>query len=124
MWSACIPAVELILLNLFHRKNSGRLPIYLKEFVQEGVKNMPLSKRPTQQKLGMSMGVLKTMVHHWIVAATIHVHCNALKPILTEEKSVMSVSDQRKYFIFYSCQDKLKYSRIMKIQQVLEKLSC
>ena len=31
------------------------------------------------------MGVSKTAVHHWIVASTIHVHCNSLKPILTEE---------------------------------------
>ena len=33
----------------------------------------------------MSMGVSKTTVHHWIVASTICVHCNSLKPILTEE---------------------------------------
>ena len=32
------------------------------------------------------MGVSKTTVHHWIVASSIHVHCNSLKPILTEEK--------------------------------------
>ena len=25
------------------------------------------------------------MVHHWIVASTIHVHCNSLKIILTDE---------------------------------------
>ena len=31
------------------------------------------------------MGVSKTTVHHWIVASTIHVQCNSLKPILTEE---------------------------------------
>ena len=31
------------------------------------------------------MGVSKTTVHHWIVALTIHVHSNSLKPILTEE---------------------------------------
>ena len=33
----------------------------------------------------MLMGVSKTMVHHWIVASTICVHCNSLKAILTEE---------------------------------------
>ena len=33
----------------------------------------------------MSMGVSKTTVHHWIVASMICVHCNSLKPILTEE---------------------------------------
>ena len=33
----------------------------------------------------MSMGVSKTIGHHWIVASTIHVHCNSLKPILAEE---------------------------------------
>ena len=31
------------------------------------------------------MGVSKTTVHCWIVASMIHVHCNSLKPILTEE---------------------------------------
>ena len=31
------------------------------------------------------MGVSKTTVHHWIVASMICVHCNSLKPILTEE---------------------------------------
>ena len=33
----------------------------------------------------MSMGVSKTTVHRWIVASMIRVHCNSLKPILTEE---------------------------------------
>ena len=33
----------------------------------------------------MLMGVSKTTVHCWIVVSTIHVHCNSLKPILTEE---------------------------------------
>ena len=46
---------------------------------------MLLRKRCTEQKLAMSMGVSKTMVHCWIVASTICVHCNSLKPILTEE---------------------------------------
>ena len=31
------------------------------------------------------MGVSKATVHHWIVASMIRVHCNSLKPILTEE---------------------------------------
>ena len=31
------------------------------------------------------MGVSKTTVHRWIVASMIRVHCNSLKPILTEE---------------------------------------
>ena len=31
------------------------------------------------------MGVSKTTVHCWIVVSTIRVHCNSLKPILTEE---------------------------------------
>ena len=33
----------------------------------------------------MLMGVSETTVHHWIVASTICVHCNSLKPILMEE---------------------------------------
>ena len=31
------------------------------------------------------MGVSQTTVHRWIVPSMIHVHCNSLKPILTEE---------------------------------------
>ena len=46
---------------------------------------MPLRKRQTQQNLVTSMGVSKTTVHCWIVASMIRVHCNSLKPILTEE---------------------------------------
>ena len=38
-------------------------------------------------KTGNIDGVVKNYtVHHWIVASTICVHCNSLKPILTEEK--------------------------------------
>ena len=33
-------------------------------------------------------GGVKTTVHHWIVASTICVHCNSLKPILTEENKL------------------------------------
>ena len=55
------------------------------EFIEEGVKDVLLRKRRTQQKLATSMGVSKTTVHRWIVASMIHVHCNSLKPILTEE---------------------------------------
>ena len=34
------------------------------------------------------MGVSKTTVQHWIVASTICVHSNLLKPILTEENKL------------------------------------
>ena len=37
----------------------------------------------------MSTWVSKTTVHRWIVASTIHVHCNSLKPVLTEENKVV-----------------------------------
>ena len=63
-------------------------PIYPIEFVQEGVKDVLLWKRYTQRKLATSMGVSKTTVHHWIVGSTIHVHCNSLKPVLTEDNKV------------------------------------
>ena len=58
------------------------------EGIQEGVKNLPLQKRCTQRKLAMFMGVSKTTVHRWIVGLTISVHCNSLKPVLTEENKV------------------------------------
>ena len=35
------------------------------------------------------MGVLKTNVQRWIVASTICVHSNSLKPILTEENKLV-----------------------------------
>ena len=70
------------------QKNSGRPPIYLSEFICEGIKNIPLRKRWTQRKLGVSLGVSKTMVQCWIVDLTIRVHCNSLKPVLTEENKV------------------------------------
>ena len=70
------------------KKNSGRPPIYPTEFVREGVKDVPLRKRQTQWKLATSMGVSKTTVQRWIVASTIRVHSNSLKPILTEENKL------------------------------------
>ena len=38
------------------------------------------------------MGVSKTTVQRWIVASTIHVHSNLLKPILTEENKLARLS--------------------------------
>ena len=55
----------------FPQKNSRRQPMYLLEFVHEGIKNIPLQKRQTQRKLVTSLGVSKTTVHHWIVDLTI-----------------------------------------------------
>ena len=70
------------------QKNCGRPPIYPSEFVREGIKNIPLRKRRTQRKLAASLGVSKTTVQCWIVDSTIRVHCNSLKPVLTEENKV------------------------------------
>ena len=84
-WHACVPQVILFLWKLISRKHCRRHAIYLTEVIQEGVKNLPLWKRHTQRKLATWMGVLKTTVHRWIVGSTIHVHCNSLKPVLTEE---------------------------------------
>ena len=72
----------------FPQNNSRRWPMYLSEFIQEGIKNIPLRKRQTQRKLATSWGVSKTMVHRWIVDSTIQVHSNSLKPVLTEENKV------------------------------------
>ena len=71
-----------------HKKNCGRPPMYPSEFVREGIKNIPLRKRRTQRKLAASLGVSKTTVQRWIVDSTIWVHCNSLKPVLTEENKV------------------------------------
>ena len=66
-------------------KSSRRVPKYLPEFIEEGVKDVPLRERHTQQKLATLMGVSETAVHHWIVASMIRVHYNSLKPLLLEE---------------------------------------
>ena len=70
------------------QKNCGRPPIYLSELVHEGIKNIPLCKRWTQEKLVASLGVSKTTVQRWIVDSTIRVHCNSFKPFLMEENKV------------------------------------
>ena len=72
----------------FPQKNCGRQPMYPSEFIHKGIKNIPLWKQQTQRKLVTSMGVSKTMVHHWIVDLTIHICSNSLKPVLTEENKV------------------------------------
>ena len=72
--------------------HSHKKPMYPSEVVCEGIKNIPLWRRCTQRKLAKSMGVSKTMVHHWIVDLTIHMHSNSLKPILTEENKVAQLS--------------------------------
>ena len=51
------------------------------------------------------MGVSKTTVHHWIVVSTIHVHCNSLKPILTEENKWARLEMA---FHFIDCKDPTK----------------
>ena len=66
-------------------RNSGRVPKYLPEFIEEGVKSVLLRKRCTQQELAKLMVVSKTTVQCWIVELTLHVHANSLRPILTEE---------------------------------------
>ena len=75
---------------------------------------MPLSKRCTHQKLATSMGVVKTTVHCWIVVPTIHVHCNSLKPILTEENkwARLEMALHLIDFIYYSYQDKFKIQEL------------
>ena len=50
------------------------------------------------------MGVSKTTVQHWIVASTIHVHSNLLKPILTEERKKVIDANH-----FWDPQDPSKY---------------
>ena len=91
LWNrvVCMHATSHIISPEFHsHKKSRRWPMYQSEFIKEGIKNIPLWKRWTQRKLATSLGVSKTMVHHWIVDSTIRVHSNPLKPVLTEENKV------------------------------------
>ena len=75
LWNrvVCMHATGHIISPEFHshKKNSRRWPMYPSEFIQEGIKNIPLQKQRTQRKLAMSLGVSKTMVHCWIVDLTI-----------------------------------------------------
>ena len=65
-------------------KNSRRVPKYMPEFIEEGVKGSA-EEKAYSVKAGKVDGVSKTTVHHWIVELTLHVHSNSLRPILTEE---------------------------------------
>ena len=53
-----------------------------------GPQGSPAAKEAYPKKTCNVDGVLKTTVHHWIVGSTIHVNCNSLKPVLTEENKV------------------------------------
>ena len=55
------------------------------------------------------MGVTKTPVHCWIVASIIHVHCNSLKPILTEENKWARL-EMALYFV--DLEDPTKYQDV------------
>ena len=79
---------HIISLEFQSHKKISRRPIYLWDFVCEGIKNIPLCKRQTQRKLAASLGVSKMTVQRWIVDSTICVHCNSLMPVLTEENKV------------------------------------
>ena len=48
----------------------------------------PITQVTDPRKLAVSLGVSKTTVQRWIVDSTIQVHCNSLKPVLTEENKV------------------------------------
>ena len=52
------------------------------------------------------MGVSKTTVHCWIVLSTICVHCNSLKPTLTEENKWARV---KMAMYFRDPEDPMKY---------------
>ena len=83
-----MPRVILFLQKVIPRKKLQEASYKSERVHPGGVKDVPLETRHTQRKLVMSMGVSKTTVHCWIVASTIHVHCNSLKAVLTEENKV------------------------------------
>ena len=70
-----------------YRKGTFCIYISWKVIIKK-VKDVLLWKRHTQRKLATSMGLSRTTVHHWIVGLTICIHCNSLKPVLTEENKV------------------------------------
>ena len=66
-----------------HKKNSRRWRIR-----QSSSRRESRTSHYGSDGLKESLGVSKTMVHHWIVDSTIRVHSNSLKPVLTEENKV------------------------------------
>ena len=66
------------------------------------------------------MGVLKTTVQHWIVASTIHVHSNSLKPILKKENKLARLLMVNH---FWNPQDPSRYQDMRDHIHLDEKLS-
>ena len=87
-WHTRVLLAILFLQHFIPIKSCRRWPTYPSEFICEGIKDIPLWKWQTRRKLVTSMGVSKTMLHHWIVDSTIGVHLNSLKPVLTEENKM------------------------------------
>ena len=85
---ARVPWVILFLQKLIPRKQFWE-DSYISERVNPGGRQeCPAVDEAYPKKTCMSMGLSKTTVHHWIVASTIHVYCNSLKPVLTEENKL------------------------------------
>ena len=57
-------------------------------------------------KPGIFDGSVKNIVHQWIAASMIHVHCNSLKPILSEENKWARLEMA---LHFRDCNDPMKY---------------
>ena len=86
---ACMPQVILFLWKLIPGKKLLEACYIPNRGHLGGCQESPTAEEAyTQRKLTTLMGVSKTTVHHWIVGLTIHVHCNSLKPVLTEENKV------------------------------------
>ena len=85
---ACMSWVILFLWKLIPRKQLWEM-YYISDRVHPGgCQGCPTAEEAYPQKTCNVDGVLKTTVHCWIVGLTIHVHCNSLKPVLTEDNKV------------------------------------
>ena len=87
-WGTCIPWVILFLWKLIPRKKLWEA-YYISDRVHPGgCQGCPAVEEAHPKKTSDVDGVSKTTVHCWIVGLTIHVHCNSLKSVLTEEAKV------------------------------------
>ena len=87
-----MPWVILFLQKLIPRKKLWEASYRSKRVHPGGCQGCPAAEEVYPKKTCNIDGTSKTTVHFWIVASTICVHCNLLKPVLTEENIVARLS--------------------------------
>ena len=87
-WCACTHRAILFHRNFSPTKKLRETSYLSVRVCLRGNKEHPIMQVTDPRKLAVSLGVSKTTVQRWIVDSIIRVHCNSLKPVLTEENKV------------------------------------